>query len=87
MPIKFPRMHIAASVVNRILNAADGLESAAPGRPVSPPDVPDTFLQGEQLDSALAAPIAPLPPIDEAPAPGKTLAGTPLLSTVLEPQT
>ena len=78
-------MHIANSVVNRILNVADGLKANAPALDVTPPPVPDTFIQGQQLDAALASPIEPLPPIDQAPAPGATLGGAPLLSTVLEP--
>ena len=87
MAINFPRMHIANSVVNRILNVADGLEGAAPNAATPEPPVPDTFIEGEQLDAALAAPVPALPPIDEAPAPGKTLGGTPLLATLLEPGT
>lgn len=84
--IKFPKMHIASSVVNRILNIADGVNAAVIS-PSLPADVPDPSISGGGLDAALATPIRGLPPIDQAPAPGRTLGGTPLLSTVLEPDT
>lgn len=87
--IKFPQVHIANSVVNRILNVADGIEDtrnqAARAAQVPPPVVPDTTEQSAALDSALATGLPELPGIDQAPDPGATLAGTPLLSTVLEP--
>lgn len=88
MPIKFPRMHIANSVVNRILNIADGIEESAPSVSVAPPVVPDTVeAQSTVLDAALATPTPALPPIDQAPDAGATLGGKPLLATVLEPDT
>jgi len=85
--IKFPKMHIARSVTNRILEIVDGLENHAPeqSQPMQP-NVPDTQEQGAQLDSALAQPSPPLPGIDQAPDPGGTLAGAPLLATTLNPK-
>ena len=86
MAIKFPKMHIAESVVNRLMNLADDLPEpqAATAAPV--PTVPNTALQSIDLDQALAQPVSgALPGIDQAPDPGATLNGAPLLDTVLEP--
>lgn len=76
--IRFPRMHIATSVVNRILNAADELETAADRRnppataafrrepPV--PAVPDPTIEGAELDAALRQPPGDMPPLERDPA-------------------
>ena len=55
MTIKTPRMHVAESTVNRILNVADGLRDTVVRQP-SLPDMPDVGAQGEALDNALATP-------------------------------
>ena len=85
--MKFPTMHIAASTVNRILNVADGLSEPSPPAALERlPHVPDTTLASVSLDSALASPPAQeLPGIDQAPDPGATAAGDPLLKTMLKP--
>lgn len=88
MPIRFPKHHIAKSVVNQILNVADGLpRNGSQDDPVAPiPNVPSTAEQSVGLDERLSTPISePLPGIDEAPDPGATLNGDRLLDTVLEP--
>jgi len=55
MTIRFPKMHIATSVSNRILNIADGLPSAVPE--ISPvPVLPDVTTQGQVLDAKLITP-------------------------------
>lgn len=77
MAIRFPRMHIAESALNRILNLRDELAEetpppAAPAAPVAAPTAPDPALQGIELDAALAAPT---PPVD-APAEPDPLVGT-----------
>jgi len=84
--IKFPKVHIAASVVNRILRVADGMAPAPPPATTTPPpSVPDTASQSLALDSALATGVPALPGIDAAPDGGATLEGEPLLNTVLTP--
>ncbi len=87
MTIKFPKVHIATSVTNRILNIADGLpDSASQAISAPEPRVPDTSLQSAELDSALATPQPGLPGLDQAPDPGGTLTGRPLLDTLVDPQ-
>ena len=61
--IKFPKMHVAASVVNRIMNAHHQLnaQAAAPAsRPPSSPNVPDNTQAGVALDAELGAPQMPV---------------------------
>ena len=78
-------MHIAESVVNRILNVSDGLIGPGAELPVPPPAVPDPTKQGATLDAKLTeTPSEGLPGIDQAPDPGATAAGKPLLATMLE---
>ena len=84
--IKFPKVHIATSVVNRILNIADGLEQEAPGIAAPPPTVPDPTVEGQAIDAQLAAPISPnLPGLNQSPDPGATVSGAPLLDTMVNP--
>lgn len=66
--IKFPKIHVATSVVNRILNVAEELESQRIRRqkasmPIAP-NVPDPSLQGQQIDQALSTPLAPVSGLD-----------------------
>jgi len=88
MPIRFPKMHIAQSVVNQILNVADGIPARTQAAPtLPPPAVPNTVEQSSQLDRLLAQPTSDaLPGIDQAPDPGGTLNGGKLLDTLLEPE-
>lgn len=81
--IKFPKMHIAQSVVNRILNVRDGMPDTTPGLNITPaPELPDTLAQGQRLDLSLAQPnTAPLPGIEAAP---EVATGKPLLNTLIE---
>lgn len=81
--IKFPKVHIATSVVNRLLNVADGLPDNRAPAEVPPPAVPDTMLRGAQLDQDLSQPIGPVGGLDQAPDPGATASGAPLLQTML----
>lgn len=57
--IRFPKHHIATSVVNRILNIADEVEARAP----SMPSTPEPIQQGQALDAALAQPTPDMPPM------------------------
>lgn len=85
--IKFPKVHIATSVVNRILNIADGIPDSGSQavRTAPEPSVPETSAQSLMLDETLATPLPGLPGIDQAPDPGATAGGSSLLSTMLEP--
>lgn len=66
--VKFPRLHIAESVVNRILNVRDELRAgkiAPPSIPsVTQPAVPDPTIAGAQIDSQVTESV---PPLEEAP--------------------
>jgi hypothetical protein len=62
--IRFPKMHIAASVVNRILNTHDEIQrgSSAPAEVRGPNDQPapaDPNLEGTMLNAQLMQPAAP----------------------------
>lgn len=62
--IPFPKIHIAASVLNRIFNTMEGEPQLAMPQPT--PIAPmDPLIQGEQLNNALEQPPPPA-----APAPG-----------------
>ena len=86
--IKFPKVHIAESVVNRILAVADGMPDLGPERrPVeSRPMTPNLARQSMVLDETLAEPVSgALPPLESAPDPGGTMTGRPLLDTLVNP--
>lgn len=83
--IKFPKVHIATSVVNRILNIADGIPTPGAAS-VAVPDVPDSIAQSTALNQKLAEPLQALPGIDKTPDPGATVSGRPLLDTLLQPE-
>jgi hypothetical protein len=63
---KFPRIHIAESVVNRILNINDTLQAGKEmegiqgSMPDAPPSVPDPTLEGGAINMALAKPTEPV---------------------------
>jgi hypothetical protein len=80
--IRFPKMHIAESVVNRILNVADGLPSGA-SAPTPPPYSPNPALEGARLNEALAQPVGEMPPIQQAP---EVATGKPALDTLIGQQ-
>lgn len=61
--IKFPKVHIATSVVNRLLNAADHIEAQAQAVG-SAPSVPDAGPLGEALNTSIAAPAGPMTETD-----------------------
>ena len=66
--IPFPKMHIAASVLNRIFNALDGEASIAMPQPAPLPPA-DTSALSEQIEQQTATPPAPSePPPGTAPA-------------------
>jgi hypothetical protein len=66
--IKFPKMHIAASVVNRILNVRDDMTNGRQTLDIPTgtraPDVPDPQRLGVGIEEAIATPAAPLPGAD-----------------------
>lgn len=67
--IRFPQMSIAASVVNRILNVADEIESqriATQALSVpSTPAVPDASVAGQQIDAKLEQGTPDVPAVDD----------------------
>ena len=54
--IRFPRMHIAQSVANRILNVANGVGQSNK----APPSLPEPLPMGQALDQALTTPPQPM---------------------------
>lgn len=83
MTLRFPKMHIADSVVNRILNASDEIEVAV--APAMPPSIPaDPAEQGAVIDEALQTPVAPMP--EQTPNPGATVQGENLIDNLLTPE-
>lgn len=71
--IRFPKVHIAASVTNRILNVADEIErkrelrQQRPAVPSPTPNVPNPAFGGTVLDQSLAKPTPDLPPPNDGP--------------------
>jgi len=63
MTIKFPKVHIAESVVNRILDVRDGIEARAAAALATAPNVPDSTTEGAVLDAKLGTPT---PDVGEA---------------------
>lgn len=63
--IRFPTMHIATSVVNRILNAQKDLETSSAQAPATL-SVPNAAPLGEALDAAIAAPTPAVAELDPA---------------------
>lgn len=68
MAIKFPKVHIAESVANRILNIHDELRASGKIQPAPPsePNVPDvipadTMLQGATIEAATQPTAQPGP--------------------------
>jgi hypothetical protein len=63
--LKFPRMHIAQSVVNRIINIANQVQPSSEPAPIDLiPNVPDPTAQGAAIDAAISTPpgAAAMPP-------------------------
>lgn len=71
--MRFPHIHLATSVVNRIKNLAADM----PAEPTRPPQLPNVAAQGVQLDQALAQPVqgVPVPPGTDTDAVAATLEG------------
>ena len=86
--IKFPKVHIATSVMSRILDLADGIPDPAP--PSDGPRAPtgavaDTATQSQAIDARVSQATPDVGGIDKAPDPGATLSGDSLLDTMLTP--
>jgi len=86
--IKFPRVHIATSVTNRILDIADGITppTVAPNAasaPVAPG--PTVAMQGAAIDAKLSQATPDVGTVENSPDPGATLSGSPLMQTFLTP--
>jgi len=84
--IRFPKMHIAASVSNRILNVADGLPAVL-SEPVESPVLPDVGAQGQNLDAQLLTPAVPteLPAGADGAVVGAALSGDDMSIAALDP--
>jgi hypothetical protein len=87
MSIRFPKMHIAQSTANRILNIADGLPAVAP-IPIPAPVMPEIDDQGEALTAQLQTPLAPteLPGGTDGAVVEAALNGENLVSPALAPE-
>ena len=86
MPVPFPRIHIAESVMNRIYNA---LEDSAPMFPsINPAPIPpaDPIALGQQIDEEINTPAQPVALPDDPVATGAAeesiFGGSPLAGAV-----
>lgn len=77
--IRFPKMHIAESVANRLLNFAEGVESGA----FSIPSIPEPNPTGVELETRLRTPPSGAAP-DEGVIEGAVTGEDPLESLVKE---
>ena len=57
--MRFPKYHLATSVVNRIMNVANRVQAMPV--PDKAPNIPNPTAQGQALDKALATPPQPVP--------------------------
>lgn len=66
--IKFPKLHIAQSVYNRILNAADEINAGEveEAGAIAAPSLPEAAASGQAIDIKLATPP---PDVSAPPAP------------------
>lgn len=88
--IKFPKLHVAESVVNRIMNTADEIRTARQARKSVPvpinPTVPDPTMEGAELDMKMSGGVppvsAPSDPQEAATAAGVLTGGDSITPTV-----
>lgn len=64
--IQFPQIHIATSVVNRLLNAVRDVDSLGGGGQQMTPPVPNAAPLGEAIESAATEPVGDVTPTDPA---------------------
>jgi hypothetical protein len=57
--IKFPKMHIAESALNRLFNAMEDSSSFGVASPMEAPNVPDPTALGVAIEEQVEAPIEP----------------------------
>lgn len=81
MSINFPKLHVATSVTNRILNIAKEIDERYPmpqpalPTPINMPNVPQSVAaQGEQLNAQLGVATPEMPPQGDAGADAATTA-------------
>ena len=86
MTIRFPQIHIAESVSNRILNIAQGLPTGAGVNPQQPQMSPSVLDQSAQLNAQINTPPGPaeLPAGADGAVVGAALTGEPLVDGVIE---
>jgi hypothetical protein len=86
MPIPFPRLHIAESVLNRIFNAVEDIQPMFPSINPSPIPPSDPIALGQQIEEQLETPAAPvaLPedPVSAGAAEESVFGGSPLAGAV-----
>ena len=85
--IRFPKIHIAESVSNRILNIADGMPSPAPVVLPSPV-MPDVELESDALNAQVMTPPepTPMPEGSDGAVVDAALNGDSLVGPALEPE-
>lgn len=59
MPLPFPKMHIAESVINRIFNALDDLPPL-PAMEMPAPSIPDPAALGGAIEEGSEVPVPPV---------------------------
>jgi len=85
MPIPFPKIHIAESVLNRIQNTLDG-DGPLGLTVMQPPIVPDPLASGLGLDAALSQQPPPAtlsPQAEDSAATESVLGGSPFDGALL----
>ena len=58
--IPFPKIHIAESVLNRIMNAVEDTEPMFPSLNTAPIPPADPIALGQKIDNGLATPVQPV---------------------------
>lgn len=84
--IPFPKMHIAESVLNRVLNALDDSQSMFPSLNPPPPITADPVALGGKIEQATETPAPPVAMSDDPMAQGAAVesvfGGSPLAGAV-----
>lgn len=84
--IPFPKIHIAESVLNRIMNAVEDVQPMFPSFNPAPPITTDPIALGQQIEEQTSTPAAPvaLPddPMEAGAAVEGIFGGSPLAGAV-----
>jgi hypothetical protein len=86
MPIPFPRIHIAESVVNRIQNTLDDIQPIFPSINAAPIPPADPIALGQKIDKQVAMPAEPVAmpddPMEAGAAVEGIFGGSPLVGAI-----